>query len=342
MSFDPADQPAQVEACDITVPGPEGAPEVGVRVYTPESQGRKLPGLLYVHGGGFALGSVDGFHNETLRIAAEVGAVVVSVEYRLAPEHPFPAALEDCYAALIWLAEHADELGVDPERIGVAGESAGGGLAAGVALYARDHGGPALSMQYLGIPVLDDRLETTSMHTFVDVPLRPAPDRRGSSHRTAPLPGNVPRCEPDGPRVRGEPANGRRGDRRAPPRAAPSLRRGRAWHERRARHATAPGAGARSRLNALRRAEHPHSALDDRVVGYRAIHPPPSRPVIRRPSHLARPPLPETARPASGGTHHGQSSARQDRTHHRVHQQHRPWGRDRVRPGGRACRRLRP
>jgi acetyl esterase/lipase len=166
----PYDPPAPVDVRDITVPGFQGAPEVGVRIYTPANRTGKLPGLLYMHGGAFVIGLADFFHTETVRIAAEVGAVVVSVDYRTAPEHPFPAPLEDCYAALCWFAEHADELGVDPDRIGVGGESAGGGLAAAVALFARDHDGPALKMQYLGVPVLDDRLATASMHALTDIP----------------------------------------------------------------------------------------------------------------------------------------------------------------------------
>jgi acetyl esterase len=97
--------------------------------------------------------------------------VVVSVAYRLAPEHPYPAGLEDCYAALVWLAGHAAELGVDPARLAVAGGSAGGGLSAALALLARDRGGPALCFQYLAIPELDDRLTTPSMQAFVDTPL---------------------------------------------------------------------------------------------------------------------------------------------------------------------------
>ena len=91
---------------------------------------------------------------------------MVSVDYRLAPEHPFPAPLEDCYAALVWVAEHAAELGVDPDRIAVGGESAGGGLAAGVALLARDRGGPSLCLQLLSIPELDDRMDSESMRTL--------------------------------------------------------------------------------------------------------------------------------------------------------------------------------
>jgi acetyl esterase/lipase len=97
--------------------------------------------------------------------------VVVSVDYRLAPENPFPAGLEDCYAALSWFSTHAAELGVDPERIAIHGGSAGGGLCAALALLARDRSGPSIAFQYLGIPELDDRLTTSSMTTFVDTPM---------------------------------------------------------------------------------------------------------------------------------------------------------------------------
>lgn len=170
LEADPYTPPVPVDVREITVPGPQGAPGVRAHIYHPTRHDGKLPALLYLHGGGFVIGLVDFFRNETTRIAAEVGAVVVSVDYRLAPEHPYPAALEDAYTALCWLAGHAEELGVDPERIGVAGESAGGNLAAAVALYARDHGGPPLRMQYLGVPMLDDRLGTASMRTFADTP----------------------------------------------------------------------------------------------------------------------------------------------------------------------------
>jgi acetyl esterase/lipase len=148
---------------------------VPVRVYTP-TDGATGAGLLYLHGGGFTVGSLESEHGRAVTVAREVGAVVVSVDYRLAPEHPFPAEIEDCYAALQWFHGTAADLGVDPARIGVMGSSAGGGLAAGLALLARDRGGPALCFQYLGIPELDDRLATPSMVAFVDTPLfnRPA------------------------------------------------------------------------------------------------------------------------------------------------------------------------
>ena len=159
---------------DLTVPGPAGAPEVPVRVYRPDAPSGA--GLLYLHGGGFVLGSLDSEHAGAVLLARELGVVVVSVDYRLAPEDPFPAGLEDCYSALQWLHTHAGENGVDTSRIGVIGQSAGGGLAAGLALLARDRGGPELCFQYLGIPELDDRLTTPSMTAFVDTPLWSRPN----------------------------------------------------------------------------------------------------------------------------------------------------------------------
>ncbi len=156
---------------DRTVPGPEADPDVAVRIYRPESAAAIRPGVLYIHGGGFMVGSIQSEHRGALGAAAAADAVVVSVEYRLAPEHPFPAGLEDCYAALTWMAADAETLGVDTQHIAVMGSSAGGGLAAGLALLARDRGGPKLCFQLLGIPELDDRLETPSMRAFTDRPL---------------------------------------------------------------------------------------------------------------------------------------------------------------------------
>jgi acetyl esterase/lipase len=156
---------------DRVIPGPADAKALSVRVYTPVGAAATWPGVVYIHGGGFCFGSVEFEHAGAMAAAHAADAVVVSVEYRLAPEHPFPAGLEDCYAALAWLAAEARALGVDPERIGVMGQSAGGGLAAGLALLARDRGGPRLCCQLLGIPELDHRLETASMREFVDTPL---------------------------------------------------------------------------------------------------------------------------------------------------------------------------
>jgi acetyl esterase len=111
------------------------------------------------------------FDANNLRLARELGVPVVTVDYRLAPEHPYPAGLEDCYAGLVWVAKNADALGIDPDRIAIHGESAGGGLCAALALLARDRGGPSIAFQYLGVPELDDRLDTPSMRAFTDTPI---------------------------------------------------------------------------------------------------------------------------------------------------------------------------
>lgn len=163
--------PVPVDVRDITVPGAEGSPDVPVRIFAPADRDGDLPGLVYIHPGGFVIGSIDTSQDDTMLIAAEVGAVVLSVGYRLAPEHPFPAGLDDCYTVLTWAAAHATELGIDPARLAVGGESAGGGLSAAVALMARDRGGPELCFQLLGIPELDDRLDTPSMRAFTDTPI---------------------------------------------------------------------------------------------------------------------------------------------------------------------------
>ncbi len=163
---------------DHTIDGPSGSPPVLVRTYSPDSAapagGR--PALLDIHGGGFVVGDVEMEHGFAAGTARALGAVIAVVEYRLAPEHPFPAGLEDCYAALMWLHGNASTLGVDPARIGVGGQSAGGGLSAATALMARDRGGPPLCFQFLGIPELDHRLETTSMRTFLDTPMWSRPN----------------------------------------------------------------------------------------------------------------------------------------------------------------------
>ena len=164
-----------LEVVDRVVPGPDDHPELAVRTYVPETVASGA-GVVFIHGGGFTLGNLESEHARAAGIARDSGAVVVSVDYRLAPEHPFPAGLEDCFAALRWMHDSSEGLHVDPRRIGVIGQSAGGGLAAGLALLARDRGGPALCFQYLGVPEIDDRLATASMQRFDDTPMwnRPA------------------------------------------------------------------------------------------------------------------------------------------------------------------------
>ncbi len=161
----PAPDTADMEVEDRTVPGD---PDVAVRIYRPHRAAQGA--VVWLHGGGFVMGNLDTEHPWATRIAEGSGAVVVSVDYRLSPEHPFPAALADAYAVLTWTAEHAAELGIDPARIAVGGHSAGGGLAAAVALRARDEQGPAICFQLLNQPGLDDRQETWSARNFTDTP----------------------------------------------------------------------------------------------------------------------------------------------------------------------------
>lgn len=176
----PAADETGVEVRDHYAPGHEGAPDVLVRVYRPAGVDGALPAILHIHGGGFVLGSIASEHRGCCDLARNIGAVVATVEYRLAPEHPFPAAIHDCFAALVWLAAKSADLGVDPDRIALFGQSAGGGLSAGLALYNRDHGGPPLCFQYLGIPELDDRLDTPSMRAFTDTPMWMRPNAEWS------------------------------------------------------------------------------------------------------------------------------------------------------------------
>ncbi len=143
-----------------TVPGPDG--EIPVRVYRP-SNDPGLPIVVYFHGGGWVIGSLETHDNSCRALANAVEAVVVSVDYRLAPEHKFPAAIDDAFAATQWVADHAAELGGDAARIAVAGDSAGGNLAAVVSIMARDARGPALVHQLLVYPATDGERDCASM-----------------------------------------------------------------------------------------------------------------------------------------------------------------------------------
>ena len=156
FEFPPSDA---VERTDHVVPGDA---DVRVRVHRPKGTAGPLPCVYSMHGGGYVIGSyaIDGPLLDQL--CPKLDFVGVSVDYRLAPETPYPGPLEDCYAGLRWIGEHAQELGIDPDRIGVMGISAGGGLAAALALLARDRGGPQVAFQLLDSPMLDDRQVTPS------------------------------------------------------------------------------------------------------------------------------------------------------------------------------------
>lgn len=154
-------QPDMATVRDVTIDGPGG--DLKLRVYVPHSESNDpLPVIVFAHGGGFVFCDLDS-HDEFCRSMADaVDAVIVSVDYRLAPEHRAPAAMEDVYAALVWTADNAGEYGGDPTRIALAGDSAGGNLAATVALAARDRGAPRIAAQILVYPVIDDDFTTES------------------------------------------------------------------------------------------------------------------------------------------------------------------------------------
>ena len=149
--------PALSDAVVRTDHSVESQPGLIVRMHRPVGHTSPLPGLYWMHGGGLILGNRFADDLRFDRWCQELGIIGFSVEYRLAPEHPYPAALEDCYAGLLWVITHATELGVDPTRLGVGGSSAGGGLAACLSLAARDRSGPDISFAALLYPMLDDR-----------------------------------------------------------------------------------------------------------------------------------------------------------------------------------------
>jgi acetyl esterase len=183
MAVEPVDQ-----IRDLKVPGPAG--EIPLRVYCPKVPS-PAPALIYFHGGGWVLGDLESHDHVCRALANSAACVVISVDYRLGPEHKFPAAVDDSYAATCWIADHAAELGVDPSRIAVGGDSAGGNLAAVVSQIARDRGGPSLAFQLLIYPGTDMRMSLPSidenadgpfltkaaMHWFLDHYLNSAEDR---------------------------------------------------------------------------------------------------------------------------------------------------------------------
>lgn len=162
MSVADLRQRPELQLTEHVLPGAGGRPDLEVLLVRPARREAPLPGIFFVHGGGYVLGSHLLGLDDVLDWVVDVGVVVVSVAYRLAPEHRYPAPLEDCYAGLLWMADRAEALGGDPDQLFLHGKSAGGGLAAGLALLARDRNGPDLAGQILLSPMLDDRASTPS------------------------------------------------------------------------------------------------------------------------------------------------------------------------------------
>ncbi|WP_370105209.1 alpha/beta hydrolase [Streptacidiphilus sp. BW17] len=164
-----ADTTVEIEEAACT--GPDGN-RIDLQIVRPTALPRDaanpLPAVLYIHGGGFSFGELDGPSPMARQATVAAGAVVVNVHYRLAPEHRYPAGVEDCYAALVWIAAHAQRLGIDPDRIAVTGASAGASLTAAVCLMSRDRDGPAVAFQGLLIPLLDDRDDYPSRRRVTD------------------------------------------------------------------------------------------------------------------------------------------------------------------------------
>lgn len=164
----PSEKSDAVRITERYIAGAEGN-EMLLKIYEPSTRDRSsLPALLWIHGGGYVLGHPSGDDFLCQQFVMTAGCVVVSPDYRLAPDHPYPAAIEDCYTALVWLADAAAELNVDRERIAIGGASAGGGLTAALALLARDRGGPAIRFQMPLYPMIDDRNLTPSSHEITN------------------------------------------------------------------------------------------------------------------------------------------------------------------------------
>jgi acetyl esterase len=164
----PGNLPSMAHIEDCTIPGPAG--RIPIRVYRP-STGSGQPVLVYFHGGGMVMGSNHSFEPLARTLAALSDGTVVAVEYRLAPEHPAPAQFDDAYSATAWVADNADRLGVDPARLAVVGDSAGGSLAAAITLAARDHGGPKICCQVLLYPGLDRDMAAPSITALAGAPM---------------------------------------------------------------------------------------------------------------------------------------------------------------------------
>jgi len=164
----PEHMPKMVDITDVAIPGPGGS--LDLRIYRPTHDSVQ-PALMYLHGGGLVMGSNHSFEPLARELASASGATVVAADYRLAPEFPPPAQFDDAFAAAAWVSRNADSLGLDTARLAVVGDSAGGALAAGVALAARDRGGPALCAQVLLYPGLDRDMTAPSITEMPDAPM---------------------------------------------------------------------------------------------------------------------------------------------------------------------------
>ena len=167
MKTPPEDQDAINSIENRNIPGPAG--ELAVRIY--KSDGPSLrPGLVHFHGGGWVLGDLDTHDGYCRRLANFSECAVIAVDYRIAPDARYPAAVDDCYGAVEWVAQHGTQIGVDKTRLGVVGDSAGGNIAAAVSLMARDRGGPKLKVQLLAYPAVDATMANTTIKEFTDGP----------------------------------------------------------------------------------------------------------------------------------------------------------------------------
>ncbi|TMV43909.1 alpha/beta hydrolase [Paenibacillus mesophilus] len=168
LPLPPTETSEYVHLTERMIPGAQ-SDEMLVKIYEPiRREGAKLPALLWIHGGGYVLGHPDADDALCESFVQAADCVVISPDYRLAPEHPFPAGIEDCYAALLWMTNAAEELNIDLSRIAIGGASAGGGLCAALALMARDRGGPSICFQMPLYPMIDDRNITPSSHEITD------------------------------------------------------------------------------------------------------------------------------------------------------------------------------
>ena len=158
----------EVHIYDQVISTKNGPHTIRLRIYEPTVKDTTLPGIYFIHSGGLIMGSLGMDDPTCFTIVQKIPSVVVSVDYRLAPETPYPGPLEDCYDGLVWFSENANKLGVDPQRIAVMGGSAGGGLTAAVSLLARDRKGPKIAFQMPLYPMIDDRLQTQSSEEFKD------------------------------------------------------------------------------------------------------------------------------------------------------------------------------